>query len=292
MVPVAPGDVPPVHVKGLLMPFEQSEGPRASLDISIIVPVYGNAGTLVELHRRLCLVMELTQCAFEVIFVNDAGPDDSLAILERLTRRDRRVCAIALEYNVGQHMAVLVGLAYARGAWCVVMDADLQDPPEAVPRLLLKAAEGFCAVFAGRRGRYESTGRLITSRLFKMMLHVLCGVPVDAGIFLAMDSSVRRCLLTMGGPYPSIVAMVGCTALPMASVPVVRDARPIGRTSYNSLGRIKSGLHAIAWIFHWKLRLRMDAAKSLHGAVHGSPKIGLGRIPVAALMGARFRRCS
>jgi len=274
------------------MSFEQSEGPQAYLDISIIVPVYGNAGTLVELHRRLYLVMERMQCAFEVIFVNDASPDDSLAILERLTRQDRRVCAIALEYNVGHHMAVLVGLAHARGAWCVVMDADLQDPPEAIPHLLSKATDGFCAVFAGRRGRYESAGRLITSRLFKMMLHVLCGVPVDAGIFLAMDSSVRRCLLTMGGSYPSIVAMVGCTALPMASVPVIRDARPIGRTSYNSSGRIKSALHAIAWVFHWKLRLRMDAMKSFHGAVHGSPKIGLGHIPVAALMGARFRCCS
>jgi glycosyltransferase involved in cell wall biosynthesis len=273
------------------MPFEQSEGPQAFVDISIIVPVYRNAGTLVELHRRLYLVMECMKCVFEVIFVNDASPDDSLAILERLTRRDRRVCTIALEYNVGQHMAVLAGLAYARGAWCVVMDADLQDPPEAIPHLLSKATEGFRTVFAGRRGRYESTGRLITSRLFKMMLHVLCGVPVDAGIFLAMDSSVRRCLLTMGGSYPSIVAMVGCAGLPMASVPVVRDARLIGRTSYNSLGRIKSGLRAVAWVLHWKLRLRMDAAKSFHGAVYGSPKIGLGHIPVAAHIGARFRSC-
>lgn len=222
--------------------------------ISIIVPVFRNAETLDELHRRLRQTLETHGLSFEIIFVEDAGPDRSLAWLKELALADLRVGLIALAQNVGQHRAVLLGLGHARGAWTVIMDADLQDPPEAIPELIATGRSGFAAVFAGRRGHYEGRGRLFTSRLYRWLLRRLTGLPADAGIFVAIDGRMRERLLNMGGPYPAIVAMIGCSGLPLVSIPVVREPRLTGRSAYNSWGRLKSGVRAIHWILDWKWR--------------------------------------
>ena len=128
-------------------------------ELSVVVPVYGNAAELPELHRR---VSDATAgYRTELVLVDDASTDDSLAVIERLAGGDERVTAVGLERNVGEHEAVMEGLRRASGAWTVVMDADLQDPPEAIPELLGAARErGIDVVFAGRRGRYESLPRL------------------------------------------------------------------------------------------------------------------------------------
>jgi glycosyltransferase involved in cell wall biosynthesis len=216
------------------------------------VPVYRNAEMLHELYRRLLRVLEAWQLSFEVLFVDDACPAGSLTVLKGLAQRDPRVAVLALKRNVGQHRAVLAGLAHVRGEWTVVMDADLQDPPEAIPYLLAKGQEGFAAVFAGRRGRYESAFRLFTSRLFKRLLHLLCGVPADACLFVALNRPMVERLLTLGGPHPFIVAMIGCTRLPLTSIPVVRARRPSGSSAYSFWGRLRNSWRAVAWVLAWK----------------------------------------
>lgn len=227
------------------------------------MPVYRNAETLVELARRLHAVFDAERLSFELLFVNDVCPAGSLAILEALARNDPAIAVLALERNVGQHQAVLVGLAHARGEWVVIMDADLQDQPEAIPLLLAKGRDGFAAVFAGRRGRYESRLRLLTSRLFKRLLHMLCGVPADAGLFVALHRRMVDRLLMMAGARPWVTAMIGCTGLPLVSVPVVRDQRREGSSAYSSWKRVQSGRRALAWVLRWKWRalrgLRPDA---------------------------------
>ena len=232
------------------LPVNASPPPQ----ISVIVPVFRNAETLDELHRRLRQTLETQDPNFEIIFVEDGGPDRSLAWLKQLAAADLRVGLIALRQNVGQHAAILLGLGHARGSWTVIMDADLQDPPEAIPDLVATGRSGFAAVFAGRRGHYEARGRLFTSRLYRWLLWRLTGLPGDAGLFLAMDGRMRDRLLSMGGPHPSIVAMIGCSGLPLASIPVVREARLTGRSAYNSWSRLRSGLRAIHWILDWKWR--------------------------------------
>ncbi len=222
--------------------------------ISVIVPVFRNAETLAELHRRVEQALAAHYPGFEIIFVEDAGPDGSLSLLKSLAAGDPHVGLLSLARNVGQHRAIMLGMRYARGAWIVLMDADLQDPPEAIPALVAHGQAGYAAVFAGRRGRYEGALRLFTSNLYRWVLRRLTGLPADAGIFVAIDARMRATLLGMGGPYPSIVAMIGCTGLPLASLPVTRATRPAGRSAYNSWGRLKSGLRALAWIVDWKWR--------------------------------------
>lgn len=246
-------------------------------EISVIIPVYRNKETLHELYRRLHHVLVTRALSYEMLFVDDACPENSVAVLEELAQGDPRVAVVALEQNVGQHRAVLAGLSHARGKWAVIMDADLQDPPEAIPDLLDKLQEGRAAVFAGRRGQYESRFRLITSRLFKGLLHLLVGVPTDAGLFVAMNRQMVERLLQFGKLSPSVTAMMGCTGLALASIPVVRAQRPVGGSAYSFGGRVKAGLAAIAWVLSWKWR----PPRPVSGG-------SAGEVPVRAYIGARF----
>jgi len=230
--------------------------------ISVVIPVYRNADTLDELHRRLTAALEGMRSSFEIVFVDDACPAGSWPVLEALGLRDRRVVGLRMERNVGQHQAVLAGLSYARGERIVILDADLQDPPEAIPALLAKLGEGYAAVFAGRRGLYESLPRLLTSQLFKSTLHVILGLPRDAGLFVVFDRRVADRLLAYRVRHPFIVAMIGGTGLPMISVPVARDTRPQGRTAYTSLRRLQVAVHALAWAVCHRLGLPCAQAAS------------------------------
>jgi glycosyltransferase involved in cell wall biosynthesis len=256
---------------------ERADVASQVVGVSIVVPVYRNAETLQELHRRICKVFETLQLSFEVLFVDDACPAGSLTVLESLAKSDSRVAVLVLERNAGQHRAVLAGLAHARGKWSVVMDADLQDPPEAIPDLLAKGQEGFAAVFAGRRGQYESPLRLFTSRLFKSLLHLLCGVPADAGFFVALNRPMLERLLILNGPHPSLAAMIGCAGLPLTSIPVKRSQRIGGSSAYSFRGRLTSGWRAIIWVLAWKSRFlrRMSNCNAKN-------------VPVKSYIGARF----
>jgi len=221
-------------------------------DVTVVIPVYKNAGTLVELRDRLVKTLATTPSSHEIVLVNDACPERSLAVLEEMAAHDSTVSVIDLATNVGQHQAVMVGLAYARGQSVVIMDADLQDPPEAIPKLLERLRPGCDAVFAGRRGRYQSGFRLFTSRMFKRLLHMLSGVPPDAGIFVALSRNAVNRLLEMEGPRPFVVAMIGCTNLPMVSIPVERDERSVGASAYSFRMRLKSAWRGIWWTLCWK----------------------------------------
>ncbi|MBI5419764.1 MAG: glycosyltransferase [Deltaproteobacteria bacterium] len=225
---------------------------HGAMDISVVVPVYRNADSLRELHGRLRRVMESKGFRYEMIFVDDGCPDGSPAVLEEMASADPGVAVLSLGRNLGQHRAVLAGLRRARGNAIAVMDADLQDPPEAIPALLEKLGEGFAGVFAGRRGRYESPLRLLTSFLFKGLLHLLCGVPRDAGMYVVMSREMAARLLSIDARRPFVIAMIGCAGLPVASIPVERSVRRSGTSAYSSWKRFKTGCLAVRWVLSRK----------------------------------------
>ena len=217
------------------------------VELSVVVPVYRNAETLAELHRRLSHVVSDLDISSELIFVEDACPDGSLSVLAALARSDPRVVVLPMARNVGQHRAVLAGLAHSRGNVAVIMDADLQDPPEAIPALLKTLAQGFGAVFAGRRGRYESPMRLLTSRLFKYLLHLCTTVPRDAGLFVVVSHEMKKRLLELSEPTPFVTGLIGFTGLPTTSIPVQRAPRLHGNSAYSGLERLRIGVRALVW---------------------------------------------
>lgn len=222
-------------------------------DVSVVVPLFRNRGTLPELCRRLVLVIEAAGFSCEVILVDDCSPDGTPAEAERLVREDPRLGLVALERNVGQHRAVLVGLAHARGSRAVVLDGDLQDPPEFIPALLARAQGGFDAVFAGRRGRYQSLHRTLTSFVYKSVQHLLCGVPRDAGMFLVLSRRLVERLVEFGGSDRlTVPTLIGLSGLPCTSVPMSRARRPQGRSAYSSWRRFSLGIANIAAILRWR----------------------------------------
>ena len=216
--------------------------------LSVIVPVFENESTIAELHRRVCASVGERLC--QMVFVDDASPDGSREAIDAAAETDRRVERLSLARNCGQHRAVLHGMDRARGRWTVVMDADLQDPPEAIPALIERAgASGADVVFAGRRGSYESPLRLLTSRLFKRLLARGCGVPPDAGMFFVCNRSAIERVTALAGPPPFVVAMIGRAGLRIDSVPVNRSRRPSGPSSYGSAMRLGSAARGLMWSF-------------------------------------------
>ena len=212
---------------------------------AVVVPVHRNAATLEALVARLAAALDGRD--WSVRLVVDACPEGSAEVAARLAAADARVRTTVLDANVGQHRALERGLADEpdAGAW-VCLDADLQDPPEAVPVLLDRLAAGDVgAVFAGRRGGYESRLRLLTGRAHRAVLRRLTGLPPDAGAFLAMRPAVRAAVLTARAP--SVVLAVATAGTPVASVPVVRDQRPVGSSAWTGRARLAQSVRSLTW---------------------------------------------
>lgn len=226
--------------------------------VSVVLPVFRNADTLVELTDRIQKAVISAGYGCEIVCVNDDCPDRSFAVLEKLALRIPHFTAIDLIRNVGQHQAVLTGMAFARGDWIAVMDADLQDSPDALPLLLDRARKQNAVVFAGRRGLYESRARLASSRVFKTLLSIAAQVPRDAGMFFVVSREVKDRLLKLQIRSPYVVAMLGAVADRIVSCPVERSARSRGKSSYSVFTRLLSGLRAI----ECALRCRFEPARS------------------------------
>ena len=225
-------------------------------DISVVIPVYRNAPTLKALNDRLNRLFASSDLSHEIIYVEDASPDDSLAVLERIAQQDRHVAVISLVENEGQQGALLTGLSHARGDRIVTMDADLQDLPEAISELMVKQAEGFDVVFAGRRGHYTSWLQYLTSWIFKALLHMLCGIPSDAGLFLIMNRELKQQLSEMNPARPYILGMIGCTGATMTSIAVKRAPRPIGESAYTVFKRLQLAYYGLSMVLIYKFGMR------------------------------------
>jgi polyisoprenyl-phosphate glycosyltransferase len=149
------------------------------VELSVVIPVYGCRPCLAALNDRLSAVMSQLGVTYEVLYVDDRSPDGAWDVLVALAVSDRAVRAIRLSRNFGQHAAITAGLAHARGRWTVVMDCDLQDPPESIPQLYAKAQEGFDIVFARRKRRRHSVFRRLTARAYFAALRSFTGTKFD-----------------------------------------------------------------------------------------------------------------
>jgi len=217
--------------------------------VSIVVPMYRTAATAIELHRRLSDAVDGWDRA-EFIYVDDACDDGSAEAISSLKTLDPRVVAVRHTSNRGQHQAIRSGLRHTTGESVVVLDADLQDPPEAIPALLSYLhASDFDAVFAGRTGQYEGRIRLATGRLFKCLLARVAQTPIDAGGYVAMKRLMVDDLLAQSRKSPYLLADVAATGRPITSIPVVRQERAVGNSATSSLTRLRLGFSALntAW---------------------------------------------
>jgi polyisoprenyl-phosphate glycosyltransferase len=152
-----------------------------TVELSVVVPVYACEGALRELHRRLTESLRWTDGDYELVFVEDRGPDRSWSVLRELAQADPHVRVFRLSRNFGQHAAITAGLSKSRGRWTVVMDCDLQDPPEEIKRLYDKAAEGYDIVLARRAQKRASLFRRLASKAYFALLNTFAGTSIDPG---------------------------------------------------------------------------------------------------------------
>jgi glycosyltransferase involved in cell wall biosynthesis len=246
----------------------------ATLAVSVVAPVYLNAVTLPALVERIEAALAAAPSA-EILIVDDASPDRTREVVTRLAAGRSGFGALGLAANVGQQRAILEGLARCRGAALVVLDADLQDPPEAIPALLAALAEA-PAVFAGRRGRYQSLPRHVSSWAYKWLLSAIAGVPRDAGLFFAVRREVAANLVDLAGGRPGLVPLIGALAKGAQSVAVVRDRRPSGTSAYRGVMRWRVAARTLAAALRLRCRGVAELRRSSPPASAAQIAYGLG----------------
>jgi polyisoprenyl-phosphate glycosyltransferase len=219
-----------------------------TLLLSVVSPAYLNAATLPELVRRIAAAATRVG-RFEILIVDDASPDATRETLERLVVEEPALAALGLARNVGQQRAIRAGLARCRGRRVVVLDADLQDPPEAIPDLVAALADS-PAVFAGRRGAYQAWTRRVSSLTFKRLQAALAAVPRDAGLYFGARAEVAAALVAYPAPDPALIPLLGALVPHAPVVPVARTARPVGRSAYRGTMRWRAGLRALRFALH------------------------------------------
>jgi undecaprenyl-phosphate 4-deoxy-4-formamido-L-arabinose transferase len=216
-------------------------------DVSIVVTVFNEAGSVEELHRRAVATLEPGPRTFELIFVDDGSTDGTFAALERLHRDDPRVRAVRFKRNFGQHPAMHAGLSRARGEIVVTMDGDLQNAPEDIPRLVEAVEAGNDVASGRRRVRRDSLARALPSRVINGMLRRFTGVAIsDFGCaFNGYRRTAVEPMLGAIGKQKFTKALVLSGGASVIEVEVSHAARP-DPSRYSPIRLIRTALHVLA----------------------------------------------
>lgn len=208
---------------------------------TVVVPVYNEGDGLRAFHDRLSTAMDgvvqrVHGESWEVIYVNDGSTDASLMVLERLCEAERNCAVLNLSCNFGKEIAMTAGLDHASGAAVIVIDADLQDPPELIPELVAAWRAGWDMAYAQRRARAGETWlKRVTAQGFYRVMHQLGGVrmPRDTGDFRLMSRRVVDALLQLREQHRFMKGLFAWVGFPSIAVPYDRAPRHAGRSSFN-----------------------------------------------------------
>ncbi len=204
--------------------------------ISVVVACYRDGGNVREMHRRLSAVLPALAASYEIIFVNDASPDNAEELLNEIAAADPRVTVISHTRNFGSQMAFTSGMRQSIGDGVVLMDGDLQDPPEVIPALVEEWAKGYDVVYGVRSRRAESWpmqfARKLFYRLYRRLSYI--EVPLDSGDFSLMSRRVVDCILLMGERDRFLRGLRSWVGFRQTGVDYVRGARFAGEST-NSL---------------------------------------------------------
>lgn len=204
--------------------------------LSVVIPVYKAEACLLELYNRLTAVLKTITEEFEIIMVEDCGGDRSWEIIVELARRDPKVKGIQFSRNFGQHYGITAGLDHCDGDWVVVMDCDLQDQPEEIPRLYAKAQEGYDVVLARRRKRNDPALKRLLSWMFYKIFSYLANINYDGqvGNFRIISKKVVVNCRLMREQLRFFGGLVGWMGFPTASIDVQHAERFLGKSTYTS----------------------------------------------------------
>jgi glycosyltransferase involved in cell wall biosynthesis len=236
---------------------------------SIIIPIYNEEANIVALHRRLSdLMRSMNVSEYELIFVNDGSRDQSIHIIKGLAVGDKSVKYIDFSRNFGHQIAVTAGLDGASGDAIVIIDADLQDPPELIAEMHAKMKEGFEVVYAKRRRREgESFLKLLTAKMFYRILTRITSVsiPVDTGDFRIMDKKVVDILKQMPEQNKFLRGQIAWIGFRQTYVEYDRSERAGGQTGYTYRKMMKFALDGITSFSDFPLKVATIAGFFVSG---------------------------
>ena len=224
---------------------------------SVVIPVFNEEENLELLHRRLSKVLEKYCQDYEIIFVDDGSTDKSLEVMRKLRQTNVRVKIISFSRNFGHQIAITAGTDYASGSAVIIMDADLQDPPEVIPRLVEKWKDGYDTVYAIRESRKDPMLKraiaFVFYRLFKRMSDV--DIPVDAGDFRLMSRRVVDILKNMPERNRYLRGLASWVGFSQTKVRYARDERYGGERKYTLWQSTRLGFDGITSFSRFPLRL-------------------------------------
>ncbi len=247
---------------------------------SIVVPIFNEEETIPELHRRMSAVLDKFDGPSELILVNDGSRDRSLELMRDLARRDPRVKIISFARNFGHQMAITAGIDHAAGEAVVVIDADLQDPPEVIPDLIQAWKEGAELVYAVRAERKgETFFKKFTASFFYRLIASMTDlkIPMDSGDFRLMDRKVVEALKQVREHHRFMRGLSVWVGFKQQGVPYVRHERYAGVTKYPLRKMIRFAIDGITSFSYVPLQLATTAGFIFAG-------LALVAIPIVAVL--------
>lgn len=236
---------------------EAEAGGARDVEISVVMPVCNETGNLPELHSRLTSVMPAACASYELIFVDDGSTDGSTEFLRQLAERDSNVRVVELARNFGHQAAISAGMDHAAGRAVIVMDADLQDPPEVLPDYIREWRAGFEVVYAIREQRKEGWLLRRAYALFYRLLRLVSDIdiPLDSGDFCIMDRKVVELLCAMPERTRFIRGIRSWVGFRQKGLAYERQARHAGKPKYTLRRLIMLALNGLVSFSHTPLRL-------------------------------------
>jgi polyisoprenyl-phosphate glycosyltransferase len=226
--------------------------------VSVVAPVFNEEAIVAEFYRRVAATLEATGETWELVLVNDGSRDRSPSIMHDLHVADPRVKVVSFARNFGHQIAITAGIDYASGATVIVMDADLQDPPEAIPDLLAKWREGYQVVYAIRSERKGETWfKEATAKLFYRLIYRITDIdiPMDTGDFRLMDRKVVNALKGMREKHRFMRGLSVWVGFRQTGVQYVRAERFAGETKYPLKKMLRFALDGITSFSYLPLQL-------------------------------------
>lgn len=218
--------------------------------ISVVVPIFNEEQNIRPLYDRLTqTLIALVKDSYEVIFINDGSKDSSISIIKTLADQDNKIKFIDLSRNFGHQNAVFAGMDYSSGDTVVIIDADLQDPPETIISLYQKLQEGYDVVYAQRIARKgESWHKLLTAKYFYLFINKLSevSIPLDTGDFRIMTKKVTRTVCNMPERNKFLRGQIAWTGFQQTYIEYERQARYSGETKYSYSKMFKFAMDGIS----------------------------------------------
>lgn len=250
---------------------------------SIVIPIYNEEENIYELYNRLTLVMgkihqnekfnknnknadnvpisfqngHSFDTYYEIILVNDGSSDRSWNIIEDLHKKDPRVKGIRFSKNFGHHIAITAGVDNSRGNFVILMDGDLQDPPEEIPKLYSKIKEGFDVVYAKREIRNDSLLKKVCSKLFHIVFHIIANVELDpnSGIFRILNRRAVSTLKRCREKSRLLVGLISWIGFSQIGIETKRDSRYAGKTKYSFFKSMELAIDGVTSFSYFPLRI-------------------------------------